>query len=150
MGLVKAIRPDARIQSSTLSVKLYTPRQAFFLSFFTGWPSGLVLASINWIRMRQTTTAVIHLTVGLFLLIGWGFLLDSFPTGAFVLLTLAMHLGIIFYLYQQMKLTIERFAREGNGIQTAAWRSGCLTSLAATIVFLMLLVLISFILLAGQ
>jgi hypothetical protein len=136
------IHPAAVKPSSTTPVALYTPRQVFFLSFITGWPTGLVLASINWVRMGSTGTAVVHWVAGSILFGLWSFVLSDSSASCGSWLGLVIHLGFCFYIYQQMRQSIKAFHLDGNQSQPAKWKSGCLAGLATPILYFVLLVLL--------
>jgi hypothetical protein len=141
------IHPNLGKHTSTSPITLFAPRQVFYLSFFTGWPTGLVLASINWVRMGSTGTAVVHWVAGSILLTLWSYVLNESKLSCGTWLGLAIHCGFCFYLYQQMKRDIKSFNLEGNQTQIAKWKSGCLLGLVTLLLFFIVVVLLSLLLL---
>ncbi len=124
-------------------ITLFAPRQVFYLSFFTGWPTGMVLASINWVRMGSTGTAVVHWVAGSILLTLWSYILNESRFSCGTWLGLAIHVGFCFYLYQQMKQDIKAFTLEGNQTRPAKWKSGCLLGFVTLLLFSIVLGLLS-------
>lgn len=49
---------------SSPPVKLWTPGIIAAISFLLGFPAGIVLASINWMRMNLSNKALTHLIAG--------------------------------------------------------------------------------------
>ena len=119
---VDAARTAMRSRPSPVSAVLFSPRQIFFLSMITGYPTGLVLSSINWVRMGSTGTAVFHWVAGVILLTLWSF-------GGNVIGTI-LDIGFCVYLSQQMRQNIKQFTLDGNEIQPASWKRALAYSLA--------------------
>jgi hypothetical protein len=107
---------------SPVSAVLFSPRQIFFLSMITGYPTGLVLSSINWVRMGSTGTAVVHWVAGVVLLTLWSF-------GGNVLGGV-LDIAFCVYLSQQMRQNIKQFKLDGNEIRPASWKRALAYSLA--------------------
>ena len=136
LQLMSAILPVNNPQPSIASVKVYTPKQIFILSFFTGYPTGLVLSSINWTRMGLTGTAVAHWIVGVLLLTLWSAILDETSCGTW--LGLIIHTGFCYYLFLQMKQSIGKFIQEGNEVTFANRKSGCLMAfITLSVIFIL-------------
>ncbi len=146
LNLIDVVPCVPDVQPSASPYKLWTPRQIAVLSFFMGYPSGLVLSSINWIRMGETGTAIIHLIAGFLLMTVWTFILGFGQASCGLWLGLALNIGFCFYLYQQMKSSINNAERDGHEIMHAAWRSGCLTGVVTFFAFILLLGLVNIIL----
>jgi hypothetical protein len=136
------IHPADVNRPSTAPVTLFTPRQVFYLSFLTGWPTGLVMASINWSRMGSAGTAVVHWVAGSILFGLWSFVLRDSSVSCGSWLGLIIHIGFCLYIYQQMKQSHKAFHLEGNQTRPAKWKSGCLAALATPILCFLLLVLL--------
>jgi hypothetical protein len=94
------------------------------MTFFLGFPSGIVLASMNWIRMDLRGKAVVHIIGGIVGILAIGL----FYEGNGQLLGLVINLGYMTYLHQQMKNDIDRVSN--TDIQYAHWFSGLLISIA--------------------
>ena len=131
---------------STPILKLWTPNAISLMTFFLGFPSGITLASINWIRMGMKGKAIAHMAggvVGILLLI-------LFPDTLGQLLGLVVNIGYTAYLRKQMKDDVASMT-DAN-VQYTHWFSGFLISIGTlgiiVIVTVVLLTLQVFI--AGQ
>jgi hypothetical protein len=122
---VDATRAAIRSKPSPVSAVLFSPRQIFFLSMITGYPTGLVLSSINWVRMGSTGTAVLHWVAGVILLTLWSI-------GGTVMRAV-LQIGFCVYLSQQMRQNIKQFKLDGNEIHTASWKRALAFSLATLV-----------------
>lgn len=123
---------------SSLSVKLWTPRVIAATSFLLGFPAGIVLASINWMRMNLNNKALTHLiagAIGTFIFI---LLLIFLPGSVGSILGIATNVGILFYLHREMKKDLERFQASNHTIAKANELGGCLIGLG-----ILLLVVVS-------
>lgn len=109
---------------STPTIKLWTPSAISFMTFFLGFPSGITIASINWIRMGMRGKALAHIVggvVGIFVLI-------LFPDNLGQLLGIVINIGYTVYLRQQMQHDIDTV--NNANVQYAHWFSGFLISTA--------------------
>jgi len=125
---------------STPILKLWTPNAISLMTFFLGFPSGITLASINWIRMGMKGKALLHIAggvVGILLLI-------LFPDNLGRLLGLAINIGYTAYLRQQIKDDIATMT-DAN-VQYAHWFSGFLISMG----ILGIIIIVAFVLLTLQ
>ena len=130
---------------STPPIKLWTPGFIAGVTFLLGFPAGLVIASINWMKMNLSNKAVIHLVLGaigtfIFLIV---LLLIPGTTGRIV--GLVINLGILFYLQQQMKKDIESF-KLSQPVENAGQIGGCLIGLVVLGLFVGTAFLLAFIL----
>jgi hypothetical protein len=136
------------IQPSTPAsppVKLWSPSAIGWITFFLGFPAGVVLASINWFRMGMRDKAIMHLVgggLGTFLFI---FIIIS-SSGSSSGLSLLVNLGIIYYLAEQMKADIQLYRATGIPVQDADGLGGCLIGVATLLVFIGVIVMIVFVL----
>jgi tetratricopeptide (TPR) repeat protein len=105
------------------TIKLWTPNAIGFMTFFLGFPSGITLASINWIRMDMKGKAFAHIAGGVVGILA----LILFPDNLAQLLGLVINIGYTTYLRQQMKYDIA--AMTDVKVQYAHWSSGFLISL---------------------
>jgi hypothetical protein len=125
-------------ESTPSTVALWTPRQIAILSLLPGIPGGIVMSSINWIKIGLARKAVAHMAGGavaycIYLVI-FSFISNYFG----VVFALAFQLGAVYYLYHGMKKDIEEF-RIGRGkVQTAGWVSGLLICLATDAILIAL------------
>ena len=120
---------------SSPPVKLWTPGIIAAISFLLGFPAGIVLASINWMRMNLSNKALTHLIaggVGTFIVV---ILLILLPGNAGRFVGLVANLGTVFYLYQQMKKDLEIF-KATNTVEKANELGGCLIGLGVFVLFL--------------
>ncbi|HXQ37134.1 MAG TPA: tetratricopeptide repeat protein [Anaerolineales bacterium] len=108
---------------STTILKLWTPGVIGFMTFFLGFPSGITLASINWIRMGMKGKAFAHIAGGLVGILA----LILFPDNLAQLLGLVINIGYMTYLRQQMKYDIATMT--AANVQYAHWSSGFVISL---------------------
>lgn len=100
------------------TIKLWTPNTIGTLTFFLGFPVGIVLAAINWIKMGMIRKVIPHIFIGLAGIVALIFLPDNF--GRLVGLTLSW--GYIAFFRQQIKSDIETLDR--FVVQNARWYSG--------------------------
>jgi tetratricopeptide (TPR) repeat protein len=131
---------------STPVLKLWTPSAISLMTFFLGFPSGITLASINWIRMGMKGKALAQIAGGVVGIL----VLVLLPDNPGRLLGLVINIGYTAYLRQQMKDDIA--AMTDANVQYAHWFSGFLISIGTLgiigIVVIVLLTLQVFI--AGQ
>ena len=121
---------------STLPVKLWTPGLIAGLSFFLGFPAGIVIASINWMRMKMNNKALIHLAVGAFGTFIFVIAIIFVSGTAGRVMSLMANIGVLFYLQQQMKKDIEGFKATGINVENANQLGGCLIGLGILALFL--------------
>ncbi len=133
---MSATLPENIPQPSIASVEAYTPKQIFLLSVFTGYPTGLVLSSINWSRMGMTGTAVVHWIAGVILLTIWSAIPNDASCGTWA--GIILQVGFSYYLFLQMKQSIGKIKRDGNEIVDASWKSGCFTTFITLSVLIIL------------
>jgi hypothetical protein len=118
------------------SVKLWTPGFIGAVTFFLGFPAGIVLASINWLRMKMTDKALIHLFAGAVGTVIFLAALILTPGNAGRLLALAVNLGVLFYLRWRMEKDINGF-QVTKRVEKAGWPGGCLIGLGIVILYFM-------------
>jgi uncharacterized membrane protein len=131
------------------TIKLWTPSTIGFVTFFFGFPSGILLASINWIRMGYTKKAVYHIVgglIGILIIIVILFLApDKWGTGVSALI----NFGMLSYLNYQTRKDTDAFKASNPETQNAHWSGGCLLGLLGVGFFILIaaLVVVGFILL---
>jgi len=118
------------------SVKLWTPGLIGGVTFFLGFPAGIVLASINWFRMKMNEKAIIHLVVGAVGTIIFLAILIITPGTTGRLLALAINLGVLFYLRWGMAKDMDVF-QTANRVEKAGWPGGCLIGLGVVVLYFM-------------
>lgn len=106
------------------TIKLWTPNAIGALTFFLGFPAGITLATINWIKMGMTKNVIPHIVIGVAGVIAIIFLPDNFGR----IVGLALTLGYIAFFRKQMKSDIEKLER--FEVQNARWYSGFFISVA--------------------
>lgn len=122
-------------QPSVASVKLWTPGFIAAVSFLLGFPAGIVLASINWTRMKLNNKAMAHLIGGAILTFIFVLILILTPSTVARVVGIVFNLGTLFYLQQQMKKDQAGF-QMSNPVEKAGELSGCLIGLGILLVFL--------------
>lgn len=139
-----------RAQPST-PVRLFSPRQVFVLSAVSGWPTGLVLASVNWIRMGNQTTAIVHWMAGILLFIPmtlWS--LSAGGDAPIALVDLAIHFGVCLYLQNLTAHSIKNFASEGKPANPAPWATGCLLAVLTPLIIFLVVVFLLVLIVLGS
>ena len=120
---------------SSPPVQLWTPGVIAAVSFFLGFPAGIVLASINWKRMNLSNKALTHLIAGGLGAFIFVVILILVPGNAGRIVGLVVNLGTLFYLQQQMKKDLETF-KAANTVEKANELGGCLIGLGVLVLFL--------------
>ena len=121
------------------TIKLWTPKTISFLTIFSGFPSGVTLAFINWLKMGmkgKAFTQVLGGVIGILIL----FIL---PQGVASIFGIVLNLGYMAYLRQQMTRDIEKITGYNN-IKYHHWFSGLLISLTGWVVFLIMAISVVF------
>lgn len=106
------------------TIKLWTPTTIGVLTFFLGFPAGIVLATINWIKMGMTRKVFPHILIGIAGVVAVIFLPDNIGR----IVGLALSWGYIAYFRQQIKSDIEKLDR--FNVQKAHWFSAFFMSVA--------------------
>lgn len=106
------------------TIKLWTPNTIGTLTFFLGFPAGIILATINWIKMGMTKKIFPHILIGIAGIVALIFLPDNFGR----IVGLALSLGYIGFFRKQMKNDIEKLDR--FDVRNAHWYSGFFISIA--------------------
>jgi hypothetical protein len=112
--------------SLSLPVKLWTVQMISSVTFFLGFPAGIVLASINWTRMNLKNKARTYLIAGAIGVFVFSFLVIVLPQGAGTILGLLANFGTLYLLQKEMKADIEKFKADNNVVQNANGLGGCL------------------------
>jgi len=137
--------PSAQISiPSTAPVKLWTPGFVAGVTFLLGFPSGIVIAAINWMRMKMNDKAIIHLggaAIGTFIFV---IILLLVPGTAGRALGIVANLGTLFYLQAQMKKDIAVFGA-ANRVENEGQLGGCLIGLGILVLFAILVFATSFV-----
>ena len=120
---------DISRHALTSPIKLWTPTTIGVLTFFFMFPSGILLASINWLRMGLSRKAVYHLLVGFFGTIAFVMMLPFIPGNRARGLVYLVNFGIAYYLSQQIKKDIGNINQANQEIQDIHWFKGFLISL---------------------
>ena len=127
-------------------VKLWKPTTIGWVTFFLGFPGGIVLAAINWMRMGMRDKAIWHLVggaVGTLLII----LFVAFvPGNSMRLPSLLLNILVIYYLWNQIKTDIELFRASGSQVQDADGISGCVIGAATLLGFIVVVFVVVFML----
>jgi hypothetical protein len=118
------------------AVKLWTPRAVGMTTFFLGFPGGIVLASINWMRMGLKNKAISHLiggAIGAFVFI---LVLLFTPQTLGRVLGLVINLGMLYYLQSQTTKDIGAFRASNHAVENASGFSGCLIGIGMFVLLL--------------
>lgn len=135
--------PTQAAEPAQPPVKLWTPGLIAGVSFFLGFPAGIVLASINWMRMKMKDKATMHLVGGGVVTLVFILLLVFTPSTVGRGLGLLFNLGTLFYLQQQMKKDLEAF-QLSTKVEKAGELGGCLIGLGILLAFLIVFVVLVF------
>lgn len=124
-------------------VKLWTPGFIAGASFLLGFPAGIVLASINWMRMKMNDKAIMHLVGGGIATFVFILLLLFTPSTVGRLVGIAFNLGALFYLQQQMSKDQALFQTH-NPVEKAGELGGCLIGLGILLAVLLVIFILIF------
>jgi tetratricopeptide (TPR) repeat protein len=105
-------------------IKLWTPTTLGVLTFFLGFPAGIALATINWIKMGMARKVIPHILTG----ITGSVALILLPNNLGRIVGLALSWGYIAFFRSQMKSDLEKLDR--FEVRNAHWFSGFLMSVA--------------------
>ena len=119
---------------STPSVKLWTPGFIAAVTFLLGFPAGIVLSAINWMRMKMNDKAVYHLIAGAAGAVIFIAVLILTPGTVGRLVALVINIGILLYLQRQMNRDIGAF-QAANKVETAGWPGGCLIGIGIAVLY---------------
>lgn len=131
--------PVQPLTPSSPPIKLWTPSFIAGVTFLLGFPAGIIIVSINWMRMKMNDKANIYLiggAIGTFILV---VILLLIPGNIGRFLGLLTNLGILFYLRRIMKEDIEKF-KTSNNVANASQAGGCLIGLGALALFFVMIV----------
>ncbi|HAW52217.1 MAG TPA: hypothetical protein DCX54_07820 [Flavobacteriales bacterium] len=128
--------------TSTSSIKFWPPTAIGFLTFFFMFPSGVLLASINWLRMGLNKKAIYHLVAGLVGAFIFIIVLLLIPDNGARGFSYLINIGVAYYLSRQTKNDLEKFKENNGTTQDAHWFGGCLIGLMMYGFYLFLLFLV--------
>jgi len=121
---------------SSPPIKLWTPGFITGVTFFLGFPTGIAIAVINWMRMKMNDKALMHLIIGGAVTFIFVIILMLTPGTVGRGLGLLFNFGALFYLQKQMKQDIENFKMSSNVVENASQIGGCLIGLGILVLFL--------------
>ena len=129
-------------ESEQLSLELWTPAMVGWITFLLGFPSGVLLACLNWQRMGLKNKARLHalLTV-LGIVVLTSVILTSSTAIGFA--GLIANLFVVFYLRNETASDTQLFEATGYEIKEANTSLGCLLSLLGILVFVVAVFLVS-------
>lgn len=130
---------------SSPPVKLWTPGFIAGVTFLLGFPAGIVIACINWMRMKMNDKAVLHLFIGAAGTVVFTIILILLPSTPGRVLGLLGNLGVLYYLRQGMKKDLENF-KLSNSVEDAGQLGGCLIGLGTLVLLFILVFGLAFIL----
>ena len=123
-------------------VRLWTSTTVSYITFCLGFPGGLVLAALNWMRMGLTKKAIVHIAggaLGATALILLSFLVLGSAWSALLI----VNIGLVFYLQDQTWRDINSFKASHHEVRAANWAGGCLIGFVMLGLFLALMILIA-------
>jgi len=136
--------PVQSVTSSSPPVKLWTPRVIGAVTLLLGFPAGIALASINWMRMNLKNKAILFLVGGLAGIVILTIISIFLPGNTGRIFVLVVNFGFLFFLYNQAKTDIEKFKSSNNSIENASELSGCLIGLGVLVLYLVMVYGIGF------
>ena len=107
-------------------VKLWTPDAIGLITFLLGFPGGLAMAILNWIRMGLISKAISHLVAGAAGTLAYVILLAQLTGDDVRLLAFLVNIAMITYLHNQMGQDIAAFKACNHEVQNAHWLGGIL------------------------
>jgi hypothetical protein len=119
-------------------VKLWTPAVIGLITFLLGYPGGLVMAILNWIRMGLINKAINHLIVGVAGTLAYVVLSARLTEDVGRLFALMVNIAMITYLHNQMGQDIAAFKACNHEVQNAHWLGGLLIGIVMLGIFLAL------------
>lgn len=106
------------------TIKLWTPNTIGVITFFLGFPAGIALAAINWIKIGMIRKVIPHILIGIAGVVAVIFLPDNIGR----IVGLGLSWGYIVFFRQQMKSDIEKLDR--FDVRNAHWFSAFFMSVA--------------------
>lgn len=128
--------------TSKIPLKFWTPTAIGFSTFFFMFPSGILLASINWLRMGLNKKAIFHLVAGLAGAFVFIVALLFIPGNRARGFSYLINIGVAYYLSRQTKKDLEKFKENNEETQDAHWFGGCLIGFMMYGFYLFLLFLV--------
>jgi hypothetical protein len=132
------------------SIKLWFPNVIGWIAFLLGFPAGIVLASINWIRMKRTGKAAIYLfgcLIGVLAIILLRLIIPDELGLLQIGLILIVNTVTAYHLYVQMTKDIAVVTASGTVAMDANWFGGCLLGFIASILISLCISSIGFLIL---
>ena len=120
------------------TIKLWTPNTIGTLTFFTGFPSGITLASINWFKMGMKWKAFVNILMGIVGIV----IIYLIPENLTRAIALVINLGFVAYIRSRMKADIELLTN--CKVEKAHWGSGFLYSLLGWVPIIAVIIIASF------
>lgn len=139
--------PDVPVQPAIPTsppIKLWTPRVIAGIAFLLGFPAGIVLAAINWMRMGMKNKVVIFLAGGVVGIVILTIISIFLPGDSERILLILANIGIMIFLYYQVKSDVEAFEVSNNSVEQASELGGCLIGLATLALYITLIFGIGF------
>lgn len=128
----------APVQPSTPSsppIKLWTPGYIGAIAFLLGFPAGIVLSSINLMRMNLKNKAIAFLVGGVIGVVALTIFYIFLPGDYGSFFALVVNLGILFFLYRQAKADMENFKSANHVVQKENEIGGCLIGLVTLVLY---------------
>jgi hypothetical protein len=114
------IDPTTTPAAANPTIRLWTPKNIFWLGIFLGWPASLVLSVINWFRMGLWKKALIFSGGGLVALILFLAASYKLPENASRFPLLALNILFLASLHTLMKIDFTASGYSNAGIRKAS------------------------------
>ena len=134
--------PAQPLAPASPPAKLWTPRAVGYITFFLGFPVGLVMAARNWMRMGLTNKAITHLVAGGVGILAFVILYLILPGSVGSVLGLAVNIGVLLYLQAQTRRDIAALIAANHAVQNAHWVGGCLIGLVMIVLWIPLVLVV--------
>lgn len=125
------VSPD--IQNAP-TIKLWSPTTIGFITFFLGFPNGIILASINWIRMDMKGKAFVNIAGGIVGIL----VIMTVPDNFGRLIGLVINVAYVAYLRKQMENDIGKITV--SHVQYSHWFSGLLICVVAIVIMVLIVI----------
>ncbi len=137
------VEPPSPAAAAAPVIKLWTPRNIFWLGVFLGWPTSLVLCIINWFRMGLWKKAFIFIPVGLVTIIIFFWTSAQLPDNASQLPLLLINLLLLFSFQALMNIDFRSLGFSSASFRKAGVGQGILIGILTLLVLFASLFVVS-------
>jgi hypothetical protein len=121
-------------------IELWTPGFIAVVTFFLGYPAGIVLASINWFRMGLKDRVIKFLLGGLLGIVFLTLVTIFIPGDSDRIIIFLVNIAVLYLLYNQVKADIEDLKSTRVSTEKAGELGGCLIGLVTAGIYLALII----------